>query len=140
MHMYTRMNHAPKSPYMYIHCITHTVPSGYPRNVEVTVSSPYSLTIEWQPPALQHRNGLITNYVVNVSVNDQDSALNDQHVVRSTSLTLQTQPYTTYMVTVAAATVIGQGPFSTEEIATTPEDCEFALDTLYNILTSKTTA
>ena len=91
------------------------------------VSSPYSLTINWQPPALQHRNGLITNYIVNVSVNDLDSAFNDQHVVSSTSLTLQTQPYTTYMITVAAATVIGQGPFSTEEIVTTPEACEFAL-------------
>ena len=106
------------------HHIIHTVPSGYPRNIEVTVTSPYSLTIEWQPPLLQHRNGLITNYIVNVSVNDQDSAFNDQHIVRSTSLVLQTQPYTTYMITVAAATVIGQGPFSTEEIVTTPEDCE----------------
>lgn len=96
----------------------------------MTVSSPYSLTIRWQPPLLTHRNGLIINYIVNVSVNDQDSAFNDQHVVSSTSLTLQTQPYTTYMITVAAATVIGQGPFSTEAIVTTPEDGQFALDML----------
>ena len=104
--------------------LCNAVPSGYPRNIEVTVSSPYSMTIRWQPPLLQHRNGLITNYIVNVSVNDQDSAFNNQHVVSAPSLTLQTQPYTTYMITVAAATVIGQGPFSTEEIVTTPEDCE----------------
>lgn len=127
MHSYTQLSIHKKIKYYYIH--VRIVPSDYPRNIEVRVSSPYSLTINWQPPALQHRNGLITNYIVNVSVNDQDSAFNNQHVVSSTSLTLQTQPYTTYMITVAAATVIGQGPFSTEEIVTTPEACEFTLDT-----------
>ena len=50
--------------------------------------------------------------------------MDDQYSVDSTSFELQTQPYTTYMVTVAAATIRGQGPFSTEEIVTTPEDCE----------------
>lgn len=51
-----------------------------------------------------------------------DAAPVDQHVVESAPLVLQTLPYTTYMVSVAAETVVGQGPFSTEQIVVTPED------------------
>ena len=99
----------------------------------VTVNSPYSVTVRWEALPLEHRNGIITNYVVNVSVNDEDSGLDDQYSVDSTHLELQTQPYTTYMVAVAAATIRGQGPFSTEEIVITPEDCEYKM---YNYVCS----
>ena len=88
------------------------------------VTSPYSVIIQWDPLPSEHRNGIITNYVVNVSVNEEDSVFDDQYVVNTTTLILETRPYTTYMITVAAMTIIGQGPFSTEEIITTPEDCE----------------
>ena len=63
-----------------------------------------------------------------------DAAPVDQHVVESAPLVLQTLPYTTYMVSVAAETVVGQGPFSTEQIVVTPEDGKSTTNLFWNLL------
>ena len=45
-----------------IHCCT--APSGYPQNVTVRQFNESSVLVQWLPPPVDQRNGLITAYQV----------------------------------------------------------------------------
>ena len=76
----------------------------------------------WQPPPPEHQNGIITAYVVNVSLEDNDTIV-QHYTTSSPSLTLVgLHPFSTYMVVVAAETGVGRGPFSSGLRIYTPED------------------
>ena len=76
----------------------------------------------WQPPPSEHQNGIITAYVVNVYLED-NSTIFQQYTTSSLSVTLLgLHPFSTYMVTVAAKTGVGSGPFSSGLRIYTPED------------------
>ncbi len=89
-----------------------------------------ALTLAIEEPLPEHRNGIITGYLVRVtrasngSVQEQSST---HAAVTVSSLT----PYTQYFVDVAARTVNGTGPFSERYEVTTLEageekkDCNF---------------
>ena len=102
-----------------------TVPSGYPRNLTAMAVSSTSISVTWKPLAPEDQNGIITGYVLNViSLKSRETV--DVSVQNST---LQTSvdgltPYTTYIISIAATTSVGQGPFSPVTTVNTPEDGE----------------
>ena len=97
------------------------VPSGAPQNFMITADSSTSLSMTWDPPAVQHRNGMITAYTINIT--SEDGMSMTQMVFSGTSFRLESlRPFVSYTCSIAAHTSVGQGPFSTTVTATTPED------------------
>ena len=100
-----------------------TVPSGYPKNLTAIAVSSTSVSHTWKPLAPQDQNGIITGYVLNVmSLRSKESF--EISVLNST---LQTSvdaltPYSTYIISIAATTSVGIGPFSPVTTVNTPED------------------
>ena len=71
------------------------------------------------------QNGLLTEYVVSVSVTETGEQLQRRTAGDASSLTISSlHPDYTYTYIVAAATAVGRGPFSTAGSARTPEDGE----------------
>lgn len=101
-------------------------PSGYPQNFTAMATTPRSAVLTWDPPQEEHRNGIIVNYTIDITVASSSESL---QVYSSTNrLTLSTlRPYRTYFCVISASTVIGRGPPSTVFTLTTPEDCKFQL-------------
>ena len=97
------------------------VPSGAPQNFVITADSSTSLSMSWEPPAVQHRNGIITAYTINIM--SEDGMSMTQTVSSGTSFRLESlRPFVSYTCSIAAYTSVGLGPFSTTVTATTPED------------------
>ena len=81
-----------------------------------------AVLITWQPPPPEHRNGIITTYIVNVFLEDSHTIF-QQYTTSSLSVVLAgLHPSSTYVVAVAAETGVGRGPFSSGHIIYTPED------------------
>ena len=79
--------------------------------------------LAWVPPDVPLRNGEIISYAINVSVVESEEMF--QFISESTELELSAlRPYHTYMYTVAASTVAGEGPFSVVVTIRMPEDCK----------------
>ena len=98
-----------------------TAPSGFPQEVSANNISSQSAEISWNPPLQEESNGIIVSYVVTVTKQGTDNHL--QLISTTTTSTLNMlSPFTTYIVTVAASTVIGLGPTSTQLRFTTAED------------------
>lgn len=82
-----------------------------------------TLRLSWAPPLLASQNGIITEYVVNVSVMDTGERF--QHRVQgpASSLTLASlHPDYIYTYTVSSSTAVGVGPFSSAGSIRMPED------------------
>ena len=75
----------------------------------------------WSSPLHEEQNGVIINYVINVT--DIESGDEFQLTTSNNSLTIATnlKPYTTYTCVIAAETYIGLGPFSPNVSFTTHE-------------------
>ena len=90
--------------------------------IQSTIVNPTTILMTWQPPPSEHQNGIITAYVVNVYLEDNDTIF-QQYTTSSLSVTLLgLHPFSTYMVAVAAETGVGRGPFSSGFRIYTPED------------------
>ena len=75
----------------------------------------------WDPPAADEQNGLITEYILNVT--EADSGETIQLFSPTTMLAVDIlQPFTTYYLIIAASTIVGRGPFSTIVMLQMPED------------------
>lgn len=99
------------------------VPSGPPtRPVSSDVTST-SFTLMWQPPPLQTHNGIITHY--KLQLENTRTSVAHFITVHSSSLShnvVDLSPYTSYECSVAALTVNGTGPYSSEHSVQTSED------------------
>ena len=80
--------------------------------------------LQWQPPEIEHQNGLIIHYLVDIL----DIALNDNlrqiTFSNTTGEVSNLTPYTNYQIRIAAATVVGVGPLSAPLHIRTEEDGE----------------
>ena len=94
-------------------------PSGFPQNFLAVATSPRSILLTWILPLPWDRNGIITGYLINATLVETGEML--QQSSNSTSLVMNARPYTTYLFIIAAVTVAGRGPFSTEISIKTPE-------------------
>lgn len=79
------------------------------------------ILLTWDPPLIQNRNGIITDYIVNYTALDTGEIT--QVDTSSRSLTVSSlAPFSTYAFIIAARTAIGAGPFSTDLTLQTLED------------------
>ena len=83
-----------------------------------------ALSLTWSPPPPEDQNGIIRNYLVNISVVESGEHF---HQLTSNTTVLvvdELQPYYTYSCIVAALTV-GTGPFTEASVVQLPEDGMF---------------
>jgi len=106
----------------FIVCSIFTVPSDSPRILQSVIVNSSTMLVTWLPPPPEYQNGIITAYVVNVSLEGSHTE-NQLSTTCSLNLTLERlHPFSTYIMVVAAETDIGRGPFSSPFEIHTPED------------------
>ena len=106
--------------YIYSSCVC-IVPSGPPRNLDSTLPDPHTVILVWDPPRPEDKNGQILLYYINVT--QLNSGNTFQVSTNQTTIFIgNLDPYTTYTFVVAASTIAGLGPFSSNNTVTTLED------------------
>ena len=102
-------------------CFNNVVPSGYPQSVQGNSTSADGIFLSWSPPADEEQNGLIVQYIINVTHADTLDTV--QYFTTKTFIHITgLDPYTTYVCVVAAETSVGIGPFSHLYFIQTIED------------------
>ena len=101
--------------------LLYLVPDGPPVNITIIEITPYSVTLQWDPPTPDKQNGVIVSYVINVMTGDQVQRMVVQSNDSQQTISNLT-PYTTYTFSISASTRIGQGP-SISYVVTTSETC-----------------
>ena len=97
-----------------------TAPSGPPVNFHSVALNSRSISLSWNPPLMEHQNGIIRQYIVKlVSLNTNESFT--AVVTASHHTVYGLRPYTTYTCSVAAET-IAVGPSAESLIVNTTED------------------
>ena len=116
-----------------MHVHVHTAPALAPIGLSVISQTSSSLTLAWMAPPLERQNGLITGYSVNVTNTDTGVSVLLSSTRNSITVT-QLSPYTSYLCSVAAQTIVGQGPYTSPITVTTGEDGEnkFTSSTIIN--------
>ena len=71
-----------------------------------------SLNVSWQPPLEIDRNGLITGYIINYTVDGSGDDMFVNVTNKTTHIISELVTFAEYSVGVAAVNVIGTGPFS----------------------------
>ena len=90
---------------------TIIAPSSPPQGIEVSSFSSNFVNLSWSSPRPEHRNGIITGYVINVTL--EDTGASYQLTSQTTQLTVESLvPNGLYAFAVAAQTSVGTGPFS----------------------------
>ena len=97
-------------------------PHAPPENVQAFVTGSTTATISWLPPPDEHQNGQILYYLLIIT----DHGLNtDNIIVHSTAtsaMATNLQEFNNYSCIVAAATIVGLGPYSLPVRFTTQQD------------------
>ena len=101
------------------------VPSGAPVSVMASAVDSRTLRISWSPPPPASRNGIITEYVLSLSVMETGAQSQHRATGSDSSLSISDlHPDYTYTYTLAATTALGMGPFSNFSSIRMPEDGE----------------
>ena len=88
-------------------CI-HTVPTAAPQSVSGSAIDSTSISLSWSPPPLPDQNGLIQ---YSISVHEVATGTLTQYTSTNSSIAIRSlHPYYTYRCSVAAYTIIGEGP------------------------------
>ena len=105
--------------YLFLSC---AAPSSSPQNVSVVALSSTSLSVFWDPPALDSQNGIITEYRINITELETGNVIS--LISFNTFITVQfLHPYYTYASVISAVTN-AEGPPSGVSVITTPQDGE----------------
>jgi len=113
-------------------------PSDEPLNITPNVQSAFNFMLSWTPPSLENQNGLLVQYHVIIMETqilylDNGTVMSQMGVNRNrtynvsegrTQLIDMLHPSYNYTVRIAAATVVGIGPFSDPITVMTLEDGE----------------
>ena len=94
--------------------------SGPPLNLMANVVDSKTVTLSWDPPLEENRNGIIRSYTVHVT----DKLMNENTTYSSdtTNITLTSlRPYSVYLFAVAADTTSFPGPYSSPFLFQMPE-------------------
>ena len=87
-------------------------PDGPPLNVKVTAESSSSLSVTWEPPEKDKRNGEIISYTVCVSREENKPCFIERTTEENTLVITSLNPSTKYYVRVLASTKVGRGIYS----------------------------
>lgn len=100
-----------------IHITLHSsAPDGAPENIDVTMITSTSISLQWSPPIEMLWNGIIREYLINITEYNTGTSL--VYYSMMTSLTVSSlHPYYTYLGQVSAFTV-GYGPFDVFQVTT----------------------
>lgn len=77
------------------------------------------LTLSWEPPISSEQNGIIISYRIKVTT--EDGVILDNFTSDATYTVSNLEPYSIYQFSIAALTVYGQGPFSSNVAIRTGE-------------------
>ena len=95
-------------------------PSEPPQSVSIAEITSASVTLMWDAPETEQQNGIITGYVINVTMVETGERF--QSFSTSSTLILDAlRPFTSYICAIAAQTIAGVGPFSTTVSVRTEE-------------------
>ncbi|XP_028402403.1 uncharacterized protein LOC114525343 [Dendronephthya gigantea] len=87
-------------------------PEGPPLNVKVTAENSSSLSVTWDPPEEEKRNGVIVNYTVCIS-HEETKPCFKEHTTEKMMLVIDSlNASTKYFVRVLASTKVGRGNYS----------------------------
>lgn len=95
----------------------NTAPSGPPQNFVATVEG-NSITLSWEPPLPEFRNGIINSYTLSCDAEDGTNIDLILNAVSQISL-YDLSPNTEYTCRVAASTAPGMGPYTADISVTT---------------------
>ena len=91
--------------------ISFSAPTSAPVNFALIMAGTHSLTLSWEPPPFENRNGQIRQYQIQIEEIESGDIL--QRTSNTTQATVSDlHPYYNYNCSVAAET-ISLGPFST---------------------------
>ena len=97
-----------------------TAPSGTPRTIEARPVNSRSLLLAWESPLADVQNGIIREYLINISVAETGGKF--QHRTTNTTLIVEgLHPHYTYSLVISAVT-ISPGPYSEVYTVQMPED------------------
>lgn len=86
------------------------VPTSTIHNAGASAITSESATIHWSPPHPEDQNGVVS-YRVNVT--DISREITFQQTTTNTFISLSTlRPFTSYIIRIAAYTIVGDGPYS----------------------------
>lgn len=91
-----------------------TEPHSSPTSINIPSVDVTAVTISWQPPVLEDRNGIISFYVIviqNLQFNIDDITVNVSGSYSSYTVS-GLEEYCRYQCQIAAGTIIGSGPYS----------------------------
>ncbi|XP_028402634.1 uncharacterized protein LOC114525469 [Dendronephthya gigantea] len=127
--------------YFEYQCIDSTekhlcAPEGPPLNVTVTAESSSSLSVTWDPPEEEKRNGVIVNYIVCIS-HEETKPCFKEHTTEKMMLVIDNlNASTKYYVRVLASTKVGRGNYSKSQgIFTNGEGTKLATEKTETTLT-----
>ena len=81
----------------------------------MTAKNSSSLSVTWEPPEKDKRNGIIVNYTVCISYDESKLCFKEQTTKENTSIVGNLSDSTMYYVGVRASTNVGPGPYSESE-------------------------
>ena len=101
-------------------------PTSAPVNISGYAVDSTSISISWTPPPFEDQNGILRNYVINIT--ELETGITFSRVSLTTSISLHNlHPFYRYSVTVTAVTV-GPGPATIVFTVQTREDGRFLFD------------
>ena len=97
------------------------------------------ITLFWDPPPADARNGIITRYRINITEVETERPILRFSSTTSVNVT-SLHPYYTYNCAIAAETIIGAGPYTSVITVVTLQDgnplCAAAISFLYSVCIS----
>ncbi len=86
-------------------CFSPTVPSSAPLNISGEFINSTGLSVSWELPPVEHRNGIIRGF--NVTYNSSQDDLQETSVERTSVDLFGLEEFTNYTISVAAFTDVG---------------------------------
>ena len=103
--------------------------------IDIEAINASSLRVSWEEPLAEEQNGVITGYIINMTILETEER--SSYSMAGTSFELYNlHPFYTYSVTIAAATVNGTGPYSAVFTIQLPPDGELQSMKLASIIGS----
>ena len=87
------------------------MPSSPPQTPHGNALSSTGITLFWDPPPTDEQNGIITRYVISITEVETDRSFSLFSATTSVNVT-SLHPYYTYNCTIAAVTIVGEGPYT----------------------------